>query len=139
MKLAAIIVLFGLTACSASTPPPVEKATKRSARCSAYEGKKAPFKFIDFEHDKNGTISRDEFLCQIPIIFEALDKEKDRHLDRREAKRHWWLWKADRNGDSFVHLIEFMQAGDAAFQRADKDKSGDLSVNEFVATFPTFR
>ena len=140
MKLAVTaLAAFLATSCSGSAPHQPEKTTKRSARCAAYEGKKAPFKFIDFEHDKNGAISRDEFLCQIPITFRALDTEKDRHLDKKEAKRHWWLRKADRNGDDFVALLEYMRAGDAAFQRADKDKSGDLSVNEFVATFPAFR
>jgi Ca2+-binding EF-hand superfamily protein len=57
-------------------------------------------------------------------------KEKNLTVGEKEAKKLLLLMDKDKNGK--VSKQEFMNFMDAEFDRLDKDKSGELDVNELT-------
>lgn len=71
-------------------------------------------RFSRSDHDKNGQISRDEFL----------------------AARNRNFAKLDVNGDGRLTFDEYAVKGEERFAKADADKSGGLGPAEFATTRP---
>ena len=69
-------------------------------------------RFSRADHDKNGIISRDEFL----------------------AARHRNFAKLDVNNDGVLTFDEYAAKAEEKFAKADTDHSGGLSPTEFAAT-----
>jgi hypothetical protein len=69
-------------------------------------------RFSRSDHDKNGAISRDEFL----------------------AARHRNFAKLDVNNDGRLTFEEYAAKGEERFGKADADKSGSLNPAEFATT-----
>jgi hypothetical protein len=69
-------------------------------------------RFSRADHDKNGVISRDEFL----------------------AARRRNFAKLDVNGDGKLSFEEYAAKAEDKFDKADADKSGGLNPKEFAAT-----
>lgn len=129
-----IFALFLLTACShkpAHQSPLVAEIAPVQSACAAFGNSAFPKNFEDYDDDKSGSISRDEYLCQVVQHFTALNGDNDDYLERTEISVP--LKSADENGDKKVSIVEFMHASEAAFDFADKNKSGDLSKDEFKA------
>jgi len=69
-------------------------------------------RFSRYDHDKNGLVSRDEFLAQ-----------------RRRA-----FAKLDTNGDGRLSFDEYAIKTETKFAGADRDKSATLNPTEFATT-----
>ncbi|NIJ08300.1 hypothetical protein FHS31_001917 [Sphingomonas vulcanisoli] len=81
-------------------PPTASEKTREEKRFSRYD------------HDKDGKVSRDEFL----------------------AARHKAFTKLDVNGDGKLSFDEYAVKTEDRFADADKDKSGALDAAEFATT-----
>ena len=84
---------------AAETVTPEDREAKRLAR---------------YDKDKDGLVSRDEYL----------------------ALRHKAFAKLDTDGDGKLSFAEYSVKAVAKFDDADKDKSGKLSATEFARTAP---
>ena len=69
-------------------------------------------RFQRADHDKNGAVSRDEFL----------------------AARHRNFAKLDVNNDGMLSFAEYAAKAEDHFAKADADHSGSLSPKEFATT-----
>ncbi|HEY8279037.1 MAG TPA: hypothetical protein VIH99_05410 [Bdellovibrionota bacterium] len=139
-----ILPFLGLVACShgsgntsGASEQPEKKLTIVESPCNAMKDAKAPQSYEEFDHDKNGTVSRDEYLCKVVKRFNEMDKDHDHFLSNEEMKAAGnWKKKADKSKDKKVSIIEFMNAADEHFKGADKDKNGSLSKTEHHKHMP---
>ena len=112
--------LFGSSSQSigpADTPPALPTAVRLSADTlapppSADEKDRETRRFFRFDSDRNGAVSRDEFM-----------------VTRRKA-----FAKLDSNGDGSVSFDEFSLRSQDRFAKADRDTTGSLNRAEFAAT-----
>lgn len=99
-------------------PPPLALTTPANATDAPPEAPQASDKtreekrFSRADHDKDGSIARDEYL----------------------AARHRNFTKLDLNGDGRLSFDEYAAKAEAKFAAADADKSGTLDAKEFATT-----
>lgn len=114
--------LFGINSRSqrpAVAPPPLAAAVRLSGESlapppAADERDREAKRFARFDSDRNGAVSRDEFL----------------------ATRHKAYAKLDTNHDGNISFDEFSVRSLDRFAKADGDASASLNRAEFAATRP---
>lgn len=79
---------------------------------AATEKTKEQRRFNRYDHDKDGKISRDEYL----------------------AMRHKNFAKLDKNGDGVLSFDEYAVKAEDKFAEADADRNGSLDAKEFATT-----
>jgi Ca2+-binding EF-hand superfamily protein len=96
--------------------------------------------------DKNGKISRQEYLKFIQTEFDRMDRNKNGELDAKElmqsklqstsstgddyVKQLLLLMDTDKNGK--ISREEYMKFMQAEFDRLDEDKNGELDAKELT-------
>lgn len=96
----------------AAAPAAPEAATPLADPPQASEATKEQRRFNRYDHDRNGTVSADEYL----------------------AARHKAFAKLDVNGDGKLSFDEWATKARAKFAAADADRSGVLTAAEFATT-----
>lgn len=102
--------------------------------------------------DKDGTVTRDEFLAWRAKQFAHMDRNGDGVIDdadrkaaedQREAMREQrgkgMLEKLDANGDGKITKDEFVNAPAPMFDKADTDGNGVLDAKELQAARDAMR
>ena len=95
--------------------------------------------FSKLDKNKDGKISKQEYLDAMAATFDSLDKNKDGLLTRDELKliekieAKEFLKEADTNKDGKITRQEFMQAVKKRLNRADNNKDGYVDNNEWGA------
>jgi len=85
--------------------------------------------------DRNGTVSKSEFLQYMSQEFDRRDANKSGQLERNELSRtaataQQLLRRMDRDANGRVSKSEFLQHMSQTFDRLDVNKSGQLEPNE---------
>jgi Ca2+-binding EF-hand superfamily protein len=85
--------------------------------------------------DRNGTVSKSEFLQYMSQEFDRRDVNKSGQLERSELSRtaataQQLLRRMDRDANGRVSKSEFLQHMSQTFDRLDVNKSGQLEPNE---------
>lgn len=118
-------------------PGPETEAVLRSARpsplngpCEALAGRPLAQGFAGFDANADGSVSRDEFLCQALPHFSALNADHSSFLEGEELRK-LPTWLAVKKKGATLSAVEFMKRAEAAFQRADRNGNGGLSAAEF--------
>ena len=94
--------------------------------------------FDKLDTDKDGAVSRDEFMAAQALRFQALDKNKDGAVskdeytagNRNQERRAKWFEQMDTNKDGKVEKTEWDTAQDKHFAARDKDKDGKWTKGE---------
>ena len=111
----ALVIGIGTAAfAGATTPPALEKGTYSTV-----------YLLQLMDKDKDGTVSRQEFMKFMSDEFDRLDVNKDRELDANElAQTHlrYLPSEGERAGYGTALLLQLM----------DKDKNGKVSRQEFM-------
>ena len=97
---------------STATPTSTADDTTLPDPPAATEKTREEKRFSRYDHDKNGAVSRDEYL----------------------AARHKAFAKLDTNNDGKLTFDEWAIKAETKFAAADKDKSGILTPVEFATT-----
>ncbi len=107
------------------------------------EDSRLPRLFSRLDADKDGNISKSEFIEAQMARFKRLDVDGDGAVSKEE----WGARRAnanpervqraferfDRNGDGKISAEEWASAGERVFVRADRDRDGFLSENEVTS------
>jgi Ca2+-binding EF-hand superfamily protein len=83
--------------------------------------------------DKDGTVDLAEAKAAAGALFDKLDKDGDRTLDRKELHgripdKDWA--SADPDNDKTISKDEYLAYVEVAFKRADADNDGTLDAKE---------
>jgi EF hand len=112
----------------------VSKHTARTASAGAGTGQvRQLLRMMDA--DRNGTVSKSEFLQYMSQEFDRRDANKSGQLERNELSRtaataQQLLRRMDRDANGRVSKSEFLQHMSQTFDRLDVNKSGQLEPNE---------
>jgi Ca2+-binding EF-hand superfamily protein len=112
----------------------VSKHTARTASSGAGTGQvRQLLRMMDA--DRNGTVSKSEFLQYMSQEFDRRDANKSGQLERSELSRtaataQQLLRRMDRDANGRVSKSEFLQHMSQTFDRLDVNKSGQLEPNE---------
>jgi Ca2+-binding EF-hand superfamily protein len=94
-----------------------------------------PFSKID--KNKDGKISKQEYLDAVNGNFDKLDKNHDGILTREELQLNGkidvdkFIKETDTNNDGKISKREYQQAAKKRFNQLDKDKNGFIDKNEW--------
>lgn len=91
---------------------------------------KAIFDLLDTNHD--GKISVSEFKNNQMLIFYIWDKNKDLVLTPDETPLPPDVFRRIAGENSKIDTMEFMNVVDSAFERADINRDGFLTLDEFT-------
>jgi Ca2+-binding EF-hand superfamily protein len=81
------------------------------------------------DRDKNGTVSKREFLQHMSQTFHRRDVNKNRQLEQNELPRTL-LRRMDRDRNGKVSKSEYLQHMSQTFNRLDVNKNGQLERKE---------
>jgi Ca2+-binding EF-hand superfamily protein len=139
--LAAMLVIVAAGAAFAQ-----RQSTPRTATGKALTDEEVKQLLLLMDTDKNGKISRQEYLQFMQAEFSRLDVDKSGELDPKEltksnlrpsafsgeddVKRLLLMMDTDKNGK--ISRTEYMQFVQAEFDRLDKDKNGELDPKELT-------
>ncbi len=90
-------------------------------------------KFAKLDTNKDGKISKEEFLTYSQTEFNTKDANKDGKITKDECGK---FDKLNKDGNDFVSKNEFLKGHENMFMKMDVDKNGKISKEEF-ATFQT--
>ena len=83
--------------------------------------------------DKDGTVDLAEAKAAASALFDKLDANHDRTLDRKEVKdripANDWA-AADPDNDKTISKDEYLAYVETVFKRADKDNDGTIDAKE---------
>jgi Ca2+-binding EF-hand superfamily protein len=133
------------------------QSTPRTATGKALADEDVKQLLLHMDTDKNGKISRQEYMQFMQAEFNRLDADKSGELDPKEltksnlrpsgfagendVKRLLLMMDTDKNGK--ISQQEYMQFMQKEFDRLDKDKNGELDPKELTesrlrpSTFPS--
>jgi Ca2+-binding EF-hand superfamily protein len=91
------------------------------------------------DKNKDGKISKQEYLGAVSGTFNKLDKNRDGsvnrdellHMDKKDLEA--FIKEADTNGDGIIIKKEFEQAAAKRFQQLDKNGNGFINKDEWAA------
>jgi Ca2+-binding EF-hand superfamily protein len=86
-----------------------------------------------WDADRDGTLSLDEVKKAATARFNALDRDHDGTLDRRElgaTVTAWQFRRADADKDRTLDMNEYLAMVEMLFRAADKDHDGTLDRKE---------
>lgn len=91
------------------------------------------------DKNRDGKISRQEYLDASGAAFDFLDKNRDGVVTKDEMRSHkktdadQWFREADANGDGKIQKSEHQQAARKRFFSLDKNQSGYIDRNEWAS------
>lgn len=140
-----LITLLGFTA-TARTAFAQHQSTPKVEHRAALAEEDVKQLLLLMDTDKNGNISRGEYMTFMQAEFDRLDMDKSGELDAKElaksnmrpssstgenyVKQLLLLMDTDKNGK--VSRKEYTNFIQAEFNRLDHDKNGDLDVKELT-------
>jgi Ca2+-binding EF-hand superfamily protein len=145
------IVAFSVTSlllisCAAGTAIAQRQSTPRAPNKVALGERDVKQLLVLMDKDKNGRISRQEYMNFMQGEFDRLDKDKSGELDAKElrqsglrpsdstaenyVKQLLLLMDTDKNGK--ISKDEYMKFAQEEFDRLDEDKSGELDMTELT-------
>jgi Ca2+-binding EF-hand superfamily protein len=94
--------------------------------------------FSKIDKNKDGKISKQEYMDAVAGTFDKLDKNHDGILTREEIKLNnidveKFIKEADTNKDGKINKKEFERAAEKSFSSMDKDKNGYIDKKEWNA------
>jgi Ca2+-binding EF-hand superfamily protein len=137
-KTCSLITLFDMSllvgAMSTSAFAVSRHAATRTASSSAGTGQVRQLVRM-MDADRNGTVSKSEFLQYMSQEFDRRDVNKSGQLERSELSRtaataQQLVRRMDRDANGRVSKSEFLQHMSQTFDRLDVNKSGQLEPNE---------
>jgi len=101
-----------------------------AAKQAVEEAQKKVDHFAEVDADKDGKLSKEEFVGHTKEEFGKKDKNGDGKLDKDECGM---IDKFDANKDGGVNPEEFAKGHETMFAKIDADKDGTVTKEEFVA------
>ncbi len=86
--------------------------------------------FAKLDANKDGKISKDEFMSHAKAEFESKDVNKDGKIQKKECGK---FDQFNTNGDDTVSPEEFLKGHEDVFAKMDANKDGSVSKDEFKA------
>ena len=91
------------------------------------------------DKNKDGKISKQEYLGAVSVTFNKLDKNRDGlinrdelgHMDKKDLEA--FTKEADTDGNGIISKKEFEQAAVKRFQQLDKNRNGFINKDEWAA------
>lgn len=106
----ALLFAFGATSASAADPAKESGHQHQSGQSGDHHGHQCEHKMSDPDLDKDGKISRDEFMKHHEQMFDKKDANKDGFLDEKEMHR------------MMKHMHEVGTDADHSHSHSDKKK-----------------
>jgi Ca2+-binding EF-hand superfamily protein len=143
-----LITLVGMSLLVGSLSTSAFAVSKHTARTASSTDSNARQLLRMMDADRNGTVSKDEFLQYMSQTFDRRDVNKSGQLERNElstskrtaAAAQQLLRRVDKDANGRVSKSEFMQDMSRTFDRLDVNKSGQLEPKELRRqnTIPTW-